>query len=190
MRLPINLASEPFRRDRHVIAGLSLACVILTCSLVVLVVMAVSARNRAAAMRDEVDRLSRAQRSLDSQQSQLDGRLRMPANSAVLERSVLLNTLLERKAISWTRIFSDLEKVLPANVRLISIRLPRVNGQAQGVTLDMIVGSKSPEPVLNFLRRLEGSPLFGPAAVSSFLAPNQNEPLSRYRVSVNYAQKL
>ena len=190
MRLGINLASEPFRRDRHIIAGLSLACGVLTCSLIVLVVMAYTARSRSAEMRAQVDRLTRAARQLDSEQGKLDGRLRQPANAEVLERSVLLNALLERKAISWTRTFSDLEKVLPPNVRLISIRLPRVNGQAQGVTLDMIVGSQSPEPVLNFLRRLEGSPLFGPAAVSSFLAPNQNEPLYRYRVSVNYAQKL
>ncbi len=190
MRIGINLASEPFRRDRHVIAGLTLACAVLTCSLIVLVSLAYSARSRATAMRTEVERLSRAAAQLQTEQSKLDGRLRLPVNAAVLERSVLLNTLLERKGISWTRIFSDLEKVLPGNVRLISIRLPRINGQAQGVTLDMIVASKTPEPVLNFLRRLEGSPLFGPAGVSSFLAPNQNEPLYRYRVTVNYAQKL
>ena len=190
MSLRINLATEPFRRDRHVIAGLWLACGLLTCSLLVLVSLAYSARSRAAEIRGEVERLSQAAARLNSQQAQLDGRLRQPVNGEVLERSVLLNALLERKGISWTRIFSDLEKVLPANVRLISIRLPRVNGQAQGVTLDMIVASQNPEPVLNFLRRLEGSPLFGPAAVSSFLAPNQNEPLYRYRVSVNYAQKL
>jgi type IV pilus assembly protein PilN len=190
MRLTINLASEPFRRDRHIIAALSAACAVLTCSVIILVTLAYSARSRSSEMRAEVDRLTRAATQLGSEQGKLDGRLRLPANSAVLERSVLLNTLLERKAISWTRIFEDLEKVLPANVRLISIRLPRINGQQQGVTLDMIVGSQTPEPVLNFLRRLEGSPLFGPAAVSSVLAPNQNEPLYRYRVSVNYAQKL
>jgi type IV pilus assembly protein PilN len=189
MRLSINLASEPFRRDRHIIAGFSVACAVLTCSLVVLTIMAYTARGRSAKMRAEVDRLTRASRQLDSAQGTLDGRLRLPANGAVLERSVLLNMLLDRKAISWTRIFSDLEKVLPPNVRVISIRLPRVNGQER-VTLDMIVGSTSPEPVLNFLRRLEASPLFDPAAVSSVLAPNQNEPLYRYRVTVNYAQKL
>ncbi len=190
MRTPINLASEPFRRDRHVIAALSVACAVLVCSLIVLFSLAASARNRSGEVRAEVERLNRRADTLATQQAKLDGTLRQPTNAEVLERSLLLNTLLERKAISWTRIFSDLEKVLPSNVRLISIRLPRVNGQSQGVTLDMIVGSQTPEPVLAFLRRLEGSALFGPAAVSTYLAPNQNEPLYRYRVSVNYAQKL
>ncbi len=41
----------------------------------------------------------------------------------MLERSLFLNTLIERKAISWTKIFADLEKVLPYNVRLVSVRL-------------------------------------------------------------------
>ena len=190
MRVPINLATEPFRRDRHIIAGLSISCGVLACSLIILVSLAYSARTRAAKMRAEVERLSRVARQLNSDQTQLDGKLRLPVNAAVLEHSVLLNALIERKAISWTRIFGDLETVLPPDVRLISIRLPKVNAEARGVMLDMIVGSQSPEPVLKFLRRLEGSPLFGPAAVSSVLAPNQNEPLYRYRVSVNYAQKL
>ena len=107
----------------------------------------------------------------------------------MLERSVLLNALIERKAISWTRIFSDLEKVMPYNVRLIQIRLPQVSPQNR-VTLDMVVGAQSAEPVLEFLRRVEGSPLFGPAEVSVYMPPGQNEPLYRYRVSVSYSQKL
>ena len=189
MRIPINLATEPFRRDRHIVAGLTVASAALMVSLVVLIAFAVSARNRAAEIRVEVDRLNRQVRSLSTEQANFDGTLRQPANAEVLERSLLLNSLLERKAISWTRIFSDLERVVPSNVRLISIRLPRASGPSQ-VTLDMIVGAQGPEPVLNLLRRLAADPLFGPAGVSNVLAPNQNEPLYRYRVIVNYAQKL
>ena len=189
MRVPINLATEPFRRDRHIMAGLTVASAALMVSLIVLITMAVSARNRAAEIRAEVERLNAQVRSLNSEQTSFDATLRQPVNSEVLERSLLLNSLLERKAISWTRIFSDLERVLPSNVRLISIRLPRAAGPSQ-VTLDMIVGAQGPEPVLSLLRKLAADPLFGPAGVSNVLAPNQNEPLYRYRVIVNYAQKL
>lgn len=189
MRLHINLASEPFRRDRHVMAGLGALSALLACTLVILTVLAFSARSRASVMRGEVERLNAQARSFANEQAQYDGTLRQPANAEVLERSVLLNTLLERKAISWTRLFADLEKILPENVRLISIRLPRASGPSQ-VTLDMTVGAQTPEPVLSLLRRLAASPDFGPASVSTSLAPTQNEPLYRYRVSVNYAQKL
>ena len=37
-----------------------------------------------------------------------------------------MNELIERKSISWTRIFADLEKVMPYNLRLVSVRLPEV----------------------------------------------------------------
>jgi type IV pilus assembly protein PilN len=189
VRLSINLASEPFRRDRHVMAGLGTLSALLVCTLAILTYLAFSARDRASVMRGEVERLNAQARALTNEQAQYDGTLRQPANAEVLERSVLLNTLLERKAISWTVLFSDLEKVLPENVRLISIRMPRASGPSQ-VTLDMTVGSKSPEPVLSLLRRLAASPDFGPASVSTSMAPTENEPLYRYRVSVNYAQKL
>jgi hypothetical protein len=79
--------------------------------------------------------------------------------------------------------------VIPHNVRLIYVRLPQIDSNNQ-VMLDMVVGAQSPEPVVEFLRKLEGSPMFGPNTVSTFLPPGQNEPLWRYRVSVSYAQKL
>jgi len=54
----------------------------------------------------------------------------------------------------------------------------------------MVVGSQSPEPVITFLKQLQASPRFGPATVHNSAPPTDNEPLYRYRVSVNYAQKL
>jgi type IV pilus assembly protein PilN len=115
--------------------------------------------------------------------------LRQPVNAVVLERSLLLNTLVERKSVSWTKIFADLEGVMPASVRLVQVRLPQIDSQNQ-VLLDMVVAAQSPTPVIDFLKRLQESPRFGPATVHNSLSPTDNEPLYRYRVSVNYAQKL
>ncbi len=189
MRIPINLASEPFRRDRPILVASVAGCVILSILLVGLVTNTFSSRSRAASTRQAIVRLNDQLRVLNAEQSKLETTLRRPENAEVLERSLMLNSLIERKAISWTRIFSDLEKVLPNTVRLIYIRLPQVNSSNQ-VTLDMVVGAQAPEPLQDFLGKLEASPLFGPAAVSAYLPPSQNEPLYRYRVNVNYAQKL
>jgi Tfp pilus assembly protein PilN len=106
----------------------------------------------------------------------------------VLERSVFLNSLLFRKGISWTRIFADLEKTIPHNVKVLAIR-PSVNFENQ-VTLDMTVGAESPEPVIALYRALEESPLFGSVLGHSSLPPTQSDPLYRYRMTVIYAQKL
>ncbi|MBI3470049.1 MAG: hypothetical protein HY013_01680 [Candidatus Solibacter usitatus] len=90
--------------------------------------------------------------------------------------------------ISWTRIFGELEQVLPHNVRIISVR-PQVTPQNE-IYLEMVVGSLAPEPIIEMLMRLESSEQFGATLVNNWLPPSQTEPLYRYRVSVNYAQKL
>ncbi len=189
MRVPLNLASEPFRRDRPILVASVAGCVALGLLLIFMIASIVSARSHAGSARAEIDRLSAQQDTLAREQAKFDATLRRPENAEVLERSVMLNTLILRKSISWTRIFADLAKVMPSNVRLIYIRLPQVNASNQ-VMLDMLVGGQSPEPLQDFLKKLEGSPLFGSPAVSTYLPPTQNEPLYRYRVSVNYAQKL
>lgn len=189
MRIPINLASEPFRRDRPVLVASVAGCVVLALTLIVLVSMMVTGRGRAAEARAAVDRLNKQLNQLGAAQAKLDATLRQPENAEVLERSLLLNTLIARKSISWTRIFSDLEKVMPHNVRLIYVRLPQISADNR-ITLVMDVGAQSAEPVVDFLKRLEGSPLFGPSSISTIQPPAENQPLWRYRVTVNYAQKL
>lgn len=189
MRVPINLASEPFRRDRPVLVASLAGCALLTVLLLILASTILSGRSRAAEARTAVNSFSHQFDSLTAEQAKLESTLRQPVNAEVLERSVLLNTLIARKSISWTRIFSDLDQVMPHNVRLIYVRLPQITANNQ-VTLDMVVGAEGPGPVVDFLKRLEGSPLFGPTSMSTFQPPSLNEPLWRYRITVSYAQKL
>lgn len=188
MKISINLASQPFRRDRPLVIGSVVVGLLLIGTLGTLISLAMTDRARMADTRRSIDQLNARIRKAGAEQGRLDGVLRQPENAEVLERSVFLNQLLFRKGISWTRIFADLEKTLPHNVRLISVR-PFVNAQNQ-ITLDMNVGSEAPEPVITLLKALETSPLFGSAYLHSSLPPSQTEPLYRYRVSVNYAQKL
>ncbi len=189
LRVPINLASEPFRRDRPMLVGSVALALVLSLLLVYQVVDIVSERHQAADMRIAIDRENPQLRTIAAQQAKLNATLRMPVNAEVLERSLFLNTLIERKAISWTKIFADLEKVMPYNVRLVSVRLPEVDVNNQ-VLLDMVVGAKDVPPILELLKRLEGSPQFGPTSVQSSAPPSQTDPFYRYHVTVSYAQKL
>ena len=188
MRIGINLASQPFRRDRPVAVGAALLSAALLVMLGALVWLARVDREQLKDSRAELVRLERQVRALESEEANQEAVLRRSENAEVLERSVFLNALLYRKGISWTRIFADLEKTLPYNVRLISVR-PSVNAQNQ-VTLDMVVGSEAPEPVIGLLKALQDSPVFGMVYLHSSLPPSQTNPLYQYRVSVNYAQKL
>jgi type IV pilus assembly protein PilN len=187
MRIPINLASQPFRRDRAMLAASIAVTVLLCVTLGVLISLAMADRAQSADVRGDVNRLNRSIRSVSAEQSQQDAILRKPENAEVLEHSVFFNDLLRRKGISWTRIFGDLEKTLPYNVRVVQIH-PAVDEQNH-ILLDLQVASESPEPVIELMKALQQAPFSNPQPKSQ-QAPSQSEPLWRYRVSVEYAQKL
>jgi len=188
MKVGVNLASEPFRRDRPLIVASVAVAALMVVSLALLIYLATGERERAAEARGSMDRLQKQLETISREDLKYQAVLRRPENAEVLERSLFLNTLLMRKGVSWTRIFEDLEKVTPHNVRLISVR-PQITSRNE-LILDMWVASTATEPVNTFIMQLEQAPQFGSTTVHTTLPPSQNEPQYRYRVSVNYAQKL
>ena len=188
MRFPVNLASEPFRRDRPLIVGTAVVSVLLVILFGVFISLALSERDRAKEARGSIAQPLAQLQTMSAEQSKLEALLRKPENAEVLDRSVFANQLLLRKGVSWTRIFNDVEKVLPHDVRLVSVR-PQLNGP-NDLLLDMEVATQNGEAVVPFIMNLEKSPMFGSTTMHSSRPPSQTDPQYKYRVSVTYAQKL
>jgi Tfp pilus assembly protein PilN len=188
MKIAINLASEPFRRDRAMIVGSAAVSVLLVATLGLLTNLALQDRRQLADARRQVSRLSQQIREAGAQQARLDQVVKKPENASVLEQSVFINTLLRRKGLSWNRIFSDLERTIPYNVKIVRVH-PTVDDQDH-VVLEMMVAAEAPQPVFQMLKAFGESPLFGPALPQSSAPPSQSETLYRYVLSVPYAQKL
>ena len=72
MKIPINLASQPFRRDRALLVASIAVSVLLVATLGVLISLALSDRAQLADVRHEVDLLNRQVRSVQTQQARLD----------------------------------------------------------------------------------------------------------------------
>ncbi len=189
MRIPINLASEPFRHDRSILVASGACAVVLAGLLALQILLILNGRDRARDARVAVAQLNAQVLTVSAEQAQIQQTLRQPANAEVFQRSLLLNALVERKSISWTRIFADLERVKPYNMLVIQVRLPKINTR-QEVSLDMTVGAKDYVPVEDFMGNLEKSPLFGPVSEQNFVPHSPTDPLYQYRLSVDYAQKL
>ena len=186
--IQVNLASQPFRRDRPlVLAGVG-GGLLLGALLAFQLSLIWFNRQSTLEARAEVASLDRRAQTMAQEQARLEGALRQPKNAAALEESLFFNGLLRRKGISWTRIFSDVEGVLPSNVRLVSVR-PQVN-QFNQIELQMAIASATTEPVILMLQRLEGSPVFGATSVETWLPPSQNEPTYRYTVKADYAPRF
>ena len=188
MKIPINLSSQPFRRDRAMLVASIAVGVLLVASLAALIMLANADSAQLADVRKDVNQLRSQIAAAGKQQADFEAVIRKPENAQVLELSVFLNTLLSRKGISWTRILADLEKNKPANVRVLNIQ-PYVTGRNQ-VVLSLQVGAETPEPVILFYKALESSDVFGGVTPNVYQPPSQAEPLYRYRFTVNYAQKL
>jgi len=190
----LNLASQPFRRERAQNAIAALTCLGLTCSLLVLIALILHERASASNLRREISQERFQLQRLQREQNQFSSILGKPENADVFATSVFLNQLIARRAVSWTHVFKDLETVMPVNMRLVAVRLPQVPSENVGgvdhVQLDMVVGTDRPDAVIQLLRRLQESTLFGAATVINQQPPAQNDPLYRYRVMVAYAQKL
>src|SRR6202049_4880726 len=103
MKIPINLASQPFRRDRALLVASVAVSLLLVGTLGALISLILLDRTQLADVRHDVDQLNRQIRKVATDQAGLNAVLRRPENTEVLERSVLLNDLLYRKGISWTR---------------------------------------------------------------------------------------
>jgi type IV pilus assembly protein PilN len=187
-RIPINLASQPFQKDRPILVASGVTAFLLVLLLGVLVNLIFSQREAARESRDLLANLEKQTADLNREIARLEADMRKPANAAVLDQTVFINALLARKSVSWTRMFADLETVMPSKVRLVQVR-PYITSDNH-VQLEMIVGAQTQEPIIDLLKRFEGSPLFGATSLLSSQPPSQNEPLYRYRLSVNYAQKL
>ena len=186
--VPINLASQPFRRDRPFQLAALAGSVLLGGLLIWQIAVGMLERTQRAELGAAQEQATRQLTLLQTERTRLDATFRKSENADAIEFALFLNGLILRKSVSWTKIFADLDQVMPHNVRLVNVR-PQVNLDNQ-IQLDMTVAAADPPPVIEMLKRLEGSALFGAATVTSWLPPSQSEPLYRYRVNVNYAPKI
>ena len=188
MTIPINLASQPFRRDRPMVAASILVSLALTGVLAMLIVLALQDKDQLVGINQDLARLNRQIHDASREQARLEAIMREPQNASVLEWSQFVNTLIYQKAISWSRLFTDLEKALPYDVKVVAIH-PQVDSRNH-VTLDMTLGSDKQASLFQAIHTLEESNAFGVVTPGSSSRPTQADPFWRFRFTVSYAQKL
>jgi Tfp pilus assembly protein PilN len=193
-RTPINLASQPFKRERAELALLAGICAVLLITLFVFTGLIFADRAEVSALREGIRNDQRMLAAIERQQANSQNIIGRPDNADVFSKSVFYNELIARRAVSWTRVFDDLEHVIPPGVQLISLRLPQVAAENQGdrnhIELDVLVGTQQPQAIAPLFQKLQQSPLFGAMQISSQSPPTQNDPLFRFRLTVPYVQRF
>jgi type IV pilus assembly protein PilN len=158
MRLNINLASHPYEdvRDFWLRWGGALAGAgILT---LVLLYLVLAGYGSARKDRNLIGQREQQIADRDREREQAQALLNLPQNRSTRDRSQFLNDLFERKAFSWTRVFENLERVMPARMHVLSIH-PETDTDNQ-LELKLVVGGDSHEHALELVRKMEDSPRF------------------------------
>jgi len=157
MKLHLNLATAPQANHRPFLAFTGVAG---TLGIVALVLLSHAAFQSWLANRELRANTSRWQgqiRDDSRKQQELAAYFRSPAAQEVLDRSAFLNSLIDARSFPWTKIFMDLEKTLPAGVRVVSIAPRLVDGRAE---LTLEVGAESDAGKIQFLEAIETSKMF------------------------------
>lgn len=158
MRTTINLATAPLENNRPFLVFL-----VLFGGLVIFLSGILAQRGYREWQSDrwverDISQLSQQLRALDRERVNYEAFFRQPQVTPVLDRAAFLNALIQRKAVSWTRIFMELERELPDRVYLVSIT-PTVTDDGQ-LQLKLSVAGESTAEIIRFLKTLEDSPRF------------------------------
>jgi hypothetical protein len=150
VRGPLNLANRPFRNEMLPALLLGIGGVLIVAgSLAHGAVVWSIARGKRHAREDEIRVLEAREEALRLEGASV--RTARPA-AATLAEWKILKELVDRRSFSWTGLFSRLEEILPAGVRIASITPGVEKGRMQ---LDIAVFCQTPELGLEFLRRLQ-----------------------------------
>jgi hypothetical protein len=158
MRLDINLASRPYEDAGQF--WLRWGALLGAVGLVTLILLGMTASGWYAARQDRRKiRDLRAQiAERDREKAAAEALLARPENRTIRDKSQYLNYLIARKAFSWTQAFEDLEKIMPAQLHLLSIH-PELNDENQ-LAISMTVGGSSRDHAIQLMRRMEDSQRF------------------------------
>jgi type IV pilus assembly protein PilN len=165
MRLSINLATRPYEDARQFWlrwGGAVALLGILTLVLLFATVNAwISARKDRLLIADYQQQIA----ARDQDRLRAEAVLNRPENRAVRDRSQFLNDLFERKAFSWTRVFEDLERVMPPGLHVVSIRPAAASGNQ--LELKLIVAGESRDRAIELVRKMETSQHFQQTQIDS-----------------------
>jgi type IV pilus assembly protein PilN len=155
MRLDINLATRPYEDARQFWVRWGVGVALLALLTIALLGLAVRGWTRAAKDRHDIAQLKARIDERDQERTKAQAYLDMTANRSTRDQSQFVNGLIQRKSFSWTRVFEDLEQVMPTNLHVVSLR-PELNDQNQ-MQLDMKVAGDTRGAAVELVHRMEGS---------------------------------
>lgn len=157
MKVRLNLSTKPLQTHRRFLAGAGLIGVVAGLFFLGLGLHVYAVRRGDEVFRARITTVRQEMVNLEQQRRELEQFFSRPENAKLHDRSAFLNTLIDEQSLNWTQMFMDLEKILPAGVRLVSIQPKHDKGT---VEVKLTIGAMNDDAKLKFLHALEQSSSF------------------------------
>lgn len=170
MRPRLNLANAPLQNNRRFTVGAGLLGV---AALIALLVLSFSAYRSWRANRDLRTQIAAYQaqiRESQRQQRALGAFFDQPQQKQAMDRAAFLNSLIAQRSFPWTKIFMDLEEILPVGVRVVSITPKMQNGR---IEVRLVIGATGDDEKVKFLKTIQESKVFSNVQVTQENHPSQ-----------------
>ena len=158
MRIHINLASNPYEAAREYTRRMGLLVAGLAVLAVGLLGYILYQRSQTRDVDQKIAQARQEIASLDAEKVQAQAILNQPQNRDVADQSQFLNNLFARKALSWTKVFTEMERLMPPNIHVVSMK-PEFNRDNQ-LVLHVVVATSSRDKAVELVKRMEKSPHF------------------------------
>lgn len=173
MRFDVNLASRPFQDARTIFKRWGSVLGGIACITAALLLIDFTHWRDNRVINEKMAKVQQDIEQLDAQRNANEALLNQPANHETRQRSQFLNGIIMRKSFSWTRVFTDLERIMPTRVHLVKIE-PELTQQNE-LKLKMTVEGKSRDKALDLVRKLETSNEFRQARIDTETAKTGND---------------
>jgi Tfp pilus assembly protein PilN len=160
----LNLSTRPFKPYRAVNLGLLILLFVLIAISAGQVYTYQQNSALAASIRGNQQRLKEESERLTKELQVLNIKMYSGNAAAKISQVEILNQILLRKSFSWTKVFANLEQVIPENVYLLNLR-PFVDEQGK-MGLNITFRGRSFADGHEFVRTLESSPIFADIALA------------------------
>jgi Tfp pilus assembly protein PilN len=183
----LNVATKPFT-NRALPWVVTVVLAISSFAAMVLIFRSTSEANgKAALVLRETNSLKQQEQDILKQAEQV----KQAMTSEQLQSLKSAHELVDRKRFSWSRLFADLEAVLPGGVRVsrIAVRQVRTQGGRTIADLELAVVAKSYSTVTDMMATMDQQGIFQAELVLQNLQKGKGEGGSEYELKVQYSPR-
>ena len=183
----LNLANKPFTNRALPWTVTSVLVVFSLVALIFIVRWTGEANAQANLVHSQITNLSQEEQLLRKRAEEVQNAL-TPEQSRALKSA---HELVDRKRFSWTRLFGDLESVLPNGVRVtrIAVRHVAAHGGDTVADLELTVVATTPTTVTDMIAEMDHGGIFHAELATVSLQKGKGETGAEYELNVQYSPR-